>query len=755
MVSSPSPGATSSSFNSVQNSAGLSTGGTEARSGKGGKEKSKEKKGDVAARTQLRLESSGTGIGLKDWTFNAALLVKDCIEEYENNSPALQLMLESLRNAAQVLSNDNWRRFQELVWDRVHCQDNEVFGLLLSRIEPSWRTTLMTPKCGTTCVFLHLGTEPPSGALCDVFTRLGWFGVSVSPYPLESGFEDYVEHILLDPSADRDRDEFIAMTRNNGGKIPKPSRFLVIFVNTAFNPTDPEPDSDEELGVFGEEPKDKKEPEKQASWLRGNMPVSHKENSTELTSASGYGKLGVTRNPSVRKRLRALYMCLLVALNRLKHQGSLVILWPGLPCHPSLFFLTSFLRTIFMRVHVVSNEGIKTFEVYIVCASFNRTKADDPTPGEGATALMSFLGGAYRRAALDDVLLWTLTACDEKGEASFGVGGKSKCKTHEDLWNTMAAKYKALAVDLDMDVTKGKKGERDKKDKLKKKEDSAGVSDHPAKSDKEPASPASEVVPKAVSKAKPIAESVEIPVPKESSVKAAQPKAKATSDPHAAAKAPIATTVTPSTEKTALKPATKSSSKPTEKTPLKPPPSKNPSKSPRLVASPVASPRPADEGQKETASTKAAPHKATTPQQPPPITPQQPPVVLKDTDTGGDATKEKSTTDQNAAVKDALEKAQLEQKSPKKRRFVLSRSVPSLSCSLGAAPGSLGATLRGPNREVMSSTFDLIRFGHLCAEHKIQVRKWHRKRESVGVNLADDELGSKLEHLSNLATRTN
>eukprot|EP00443_Scrippsiella_acuminata_P120794 CAMPEP_0115662434 /NCGR_PEP_ID=MMETSP0272-20121206/47309_1 /TAXON_ID=71861 /ORGANISM="Scrippsiella trochoidea, Strain CCMP3099" /LENGTH=195 /DNA_ID=CAMNT_0003100723 /DNA_START=82 /DNA_END=666 /DNA_ORIENTATION=- len=159
---------------------------------------------------------------------------------------------------------------------------------------------------------------------------LGWFGVSISPFPLEAGNEDLIEHVKLDPSHDKDRDAFIALNGKSGGLVPKPKEFMLAFVNTVFCPLDPEPDSDEELGAFGETKDEPKEDEdgldsfgedveeaetkkpkapttpQLPSWVRAKNPTVPTEAPPEqVSSASGYGKLGVTRYASVRKRLRA------------------------------------------------------------------------------------------------------------------------------------------------------------------------------------------------------------------------------------------------------------------------------------------------------------------------------------------------------------------------------------------------------------------------------------------------------------------
>merc|ERR1740120_372238 len=121
-------------------------------------------------------------------------------------------MLESVYSAAQVLSDDNWKRFREMITERIHAQDHEVHGAFFARCENSWRSMLTTPKSGTTCVFLHVGTEPMSFPLTDLLTKLGWYGVAVGPVPPLKGNEDLIEYHKLDPSHDKDREAFKALS---------------------------------------------------------------------------------------------------------------------------------------------------------------------------------------------------------------------------------------------------------------------------------------------------------------------------------------------------------------------------------------------------------------------------------------------------------------------------------------------------------------------------------------------------------------
>eukprot|EP00429_Kryptoperidinium_foliaceum_P066553 CAMPEP_0176056084 /NCGR_PEP_ID=MMETSP0120_2-20121206/27926_1 /TAXON_ID=160619 /ORGANISM="Kryptoperidinium foliaceum, Strain CCMP 1326" /LENGTH=679 /DNA_ID=CAMNT_0017389585 /DNA_START=82 /DNA_END=2117 /DNA_ORIENTATION=- len=637
-------------------------------------------------RTARRMEKSATGIGLRDWCFGASLLVKDCTEELEPDSVALQRMLEAIYSAAVVLNDDNWRRFNELVWDRVHCQDHEVHGALFAKVEPTWRALLTTPRGGSTCVFLHIGTEPPSSPLCNLLTKLGWFGVIIGPVPPEPGNEDLVQHVQLDPGHERDRDEFIALLSPSGGKVPKPSQFLLAFVNCVFNPMDPDPDSDEEFLVFGQ-PKDEPAtgqddagaeqeiannvPSRYTpSWERAKFVTTPPVEKRMLSTASGFGKLGVTREPDVRKRLRTLNMSLSVALQRLKQGGSLVILWPALPCHPVMFFITASLRPLFGRVHVVANEGIKTFESYILCANFNQKKAQDNTPGEGGSAIRSFFGSAYRRPALDDVLLWTLGQSAEAEEALFGAGGASSSKTYDDLWELYAQKYKELAADLDIDVTKVKAA-REKKQRAKRETDEAKL-EKPEKLEK------SGKTAKAKTKADGSRKASD-KTSGSSDSKDAGAKAKAKSRPEGKAKA----------------------------------------KSRLQAPAQQAPPRPegaagAADGAEGAEGADGSPSAAAV---------------------GAEVPSEESRVAEALANAAKEELRQLNRTKKKREQALrISRSAPTLACSLGAVPGGGGA----PDRWRMAEQYAMIGFGHLVAQKSVDVRKFYRKRDDVGVSLAGD-----------------
>merc|ERR1719229_2113477 len=76
-----------------------------------------------------------------------------------------------------------------------------------------------------------------------------------------------------------------------------------------------------------------------------------------LAEFNGFGKIGVTCTEPPRKRLRALRNMLNVAMGRLANNGNLIISWNALPSHPMLFFISAYLRTLFLRVHVTTMTG--------------------------------------------------------------------------------------------------------------------------------------------------------------------------------------------------------------------------------------------------------------------------------------------------------------------------------------------------------------------------------------------------------------
>uniref|UniRef100_A0A7S4WCU5 Uncharacterized protein n=1 Tax=Alexandrium monilatum TaxID=311494 RepID=A0A7S4WCU5_9DINO len=410
------------------------------------------------ARALDRIKESLTGTGLRDFSFYATSLIRDTRDNLQDDFPALQHLCFAVAKAALTLDNKNWDRFQELPVVRQHCLDYEMHTAQFSKIEPTWKTLLTSPKGGTTQqVWLHLGTEATSEGLGDLLDKMGWFGMHVCAHPPPPHLRDRVDHIQLDPLRDKDDEQFKFLCRKKGGMMPKPKLFSLVFIKMIFSPDDPTLDSSDEEDEVGmssikEEPPEAPE---DGGEVRGGASASKPPKKKgpgihEIGSECfGYGKLGVTRGMHPRRRLRALRNVLNVALTRLDDKGFLVITWPALPFHPMLFFLTHFLRGLFMRVHLITPENIKSWEIYILCAGFKREDKNNPGAG-GGSELKSFMEGAYRSNCLDDVLLWTLTSEAEKEEAEGPKG--SVAIGYEDLWTVYANKLDLLATELQVEV---------------------------------------------------------------------------------------------------------------------------------------------------------------------------------------------------------------------------------------------------------------------------------------------------------------
>lgn len=402
-------------------------------------------------RVQQRLQDSGTGLGLRDFVFDSCALVQDLYTSLVSTSPALREMLEVIMTAARHLPDEGWKHFQEIPFQKVHLEEQNVLGTVFTKMEPLWKQLLAQAKKLTNkgpLTFLIIGTSPPNGFLCDFLTKLGWSGVVVCGRPPPPGNEDMIQYARIDPCASKDQQLIDELTQPRGGLVPKPVYFNIAYVNVVFNQqedmraqAEADQDEDEENNAATEMPEGARAPQGSGDdssiYLR-DLPGS----------AIGYGKVGVTRSERIRTRLRALANSIRVALNRLANDGALVCFWPGLPLHPVLMYLTYNLRKVFNRVHVVSPDGAKTFETYILAVGFRREKAEDPTPGLGGLELKSFFDSTYRREALDDVLMWTLMPNEELEEASIAASGRGVTRGYESLWDTYAEKFRHLCVEM-------------------------------------------------------------------------------------------------------------------------------------------------------------------------------------------------------------------------------------------------------------------------------------------------------------------
>jgi hypothetical protein len=174
--------------------------------------------------------------GLEDWVFSAGGLIYELIELLEEESFGLHDMLNACRDAARNLTDDQWKRFQEIPKQSVHTGDKDVLTSLFSAAEPQWRTLMTTPKKGGTCVFLTVGTEAPSTQILDLLTKLGWYGVAVSPEPPGEGNEDRVQHVELDPAKEADEEQLVKLQVAKGSLLPKPAQFMLAFADCMWDP---------------------------------------------------------------------------------------------------------------------------------------------------------------------------------------------------------------------------------------------------------------------------------------------------------------------------------------------------------------------------------------------------------------------------------------------------------------------------------------------------------------------------------------
>ncbi|CAK9031949.1 unnamed protein product [Durusdinium trenchii] len=354
-----------------------------------------EERQQVAA----RIEASGTPLGLPDVAFDAPSMVQDAYDACIQKSAGIDFMMDAILQAARRMDAENWERFQQIPLLHVHQDDAAVHSNLFAQTEPSWRPLLQRPKKRRqSCEFLHMGTAAMTSGLADFLTKLGWSGVCVGPVKPPPGNEDLLKHVNLDPAAEKDQMQIDALLSETGGLVPRPPTFPLAYVNVVFNVNeeanllDPN-DDDYEEQLEARQRKEEMEQQQQKE-KRTSKEQSQQENSPlpaiPPATIAGYGVVGLTRGHRVRRRLQALKNSLAITLGRLAKDGTLVVLWPGLPLHPVLFFIAGSLRPLFQRVHVFSPEGSKTFEVYILAAGYKREKADSKVPGMGGLELRSF-----------------------------------------------------------------------------------------------------------------------------------------------------------------------------------------------------------------------------------------------------------------------------------------------------------------------------------------------------------------------------
>merc|ERR1719506_1835516 len=284
-----------------------------------------------------------------------------------------------------------------------------------------------------------------------MLTKLGWFGVAVCADSPPEGNEDRVQHLELDPWKDEDEDAISRLANPKGSLLPKPATFMLSFCDIVWDSDNIDNDVMDKEDLFkridgnGDAGVNKKEFKmaqriglipKEAKFkqfdINGDGTISKDEfmqatkagflgdeekkkaeqrnkKPEKPAAAEGYGLLGVTWSPQVRWRLRMMRNMISVALQRLSNQGSLVITWHGVPHHPALMFITAQLRPVFLRVHVLVPDGTRSWETWILAASFKRQEAEEvASKGGGGFMFKNFIDNAYRCADLDDCLLWTL-----------------------------------------------------------------------------------------------------------------------------------------------------------------------------------------------------------------------------------------------------------------------------------------------------------------------------------------------------------
>jgi len=452
---------------------------------------------------QRRLYTGPVAGGLCDDVYLAAQLVIDLYDALAVESQGLRLLQKAAETAARSLSAQQWKWFQEIPTSLVHQQDHEVFTNLFSHAEPMWRSLLVTPKNGRTCIFLHVGTVPPSVPLMELLTKLGWYGVSVCSEAPKTGNEDRVVHHKLDCAAERDLEEreFLKLQEPKGSAVPKPALFLLTVADVVFSPgsrlfddeyveraeaedeenrlaaeaaeaavatgTEDSATGDGKAALLGEDDRQPPnrsadaDPEKRPCDGEG-LPSAPSKPAFEPViwqappaNAQSLGECGVTRSPGVRRRLRVLRNTLCVCLSRLAAGGSLVLTWHGLPHHPVLMFIAAQLRPVFLRLHLLCPEHAKTFEVYLLAVNFKKAEAEETTTKSGGFMFRKFTRSAYRCADLDDVLMWTLPREVLIEEMRRFHSGTAATKGFNELWTIYAEKYLLITKELGAQTTAG------------------------------------------------------------------------------------------------------------------------------------------------------------------------------------------------------------------------------------------------------------------------------------------------------------
>jgi len=575
-----------------------------------------------------------------------------------------------------------------------------VHGTYFAQKEPTWKALLQKPKkTKTVCVYLHIGTDAPSGHLLDFLSKLGWLGVCIGPHPPPAGNEDTVQYTRIDPAAWEDQSQIDALTSPTGGLVAKPAHFGLTYVYVTFNAREDAWLIDPYDDDYEKKKKERQQKQKQEEGMTQEQKMSKADAiPPKTTLAEGYGKVGITRGERVRRRLRALRNSLNVAVHRMANDGSMIVFWPGLPVHPVLYFIVASLRKIFTRVHVLSPEGSKTFDIYILAIGFNRQKAEDSTPGLGGLELRSFFDNSFRTDTMDDVLLWTLMPPEEEDEVSVGADGRGMIASYGGLYKTWTEKCRALAMDLGVVIlADGQVAEKPQLLALPKKEGKAKASPKKTPAKKKGSDSGT---------------------PEGSKEPAANPTPEGAGSKEEA---------DPEEKKEAPQEPPKAQEEPKEKKEkAKPQEKKEPKKSSKATAAPdqTKPPKPASrnsskEGKKDE---KDKTRKASN---------EKPTEDALEEEAEQEDGEEKEPTGSEAKL---LGVDPLLDFQPKKKLFKLSRSLPYLSGSLGAAPGH---KLQHPNYEILAQQYKLVDTALSVAQNGRMLRWDLDKKDKGGLQLDD------------------
>mmetsp|Transcript_41796 Transcript_41796/g.75879 ORF Transcript_41796/g.75879 Transcript_41796/m.75879 type:complete len:780 (-) Transcript_41796:13-2352(-) len=413
------------------------------------------------ARTQKCMDAS---FFLTDWVLNVTPLLCAARETLEMHSYDLQYYMEAVWNACRNMNTLQWEQFCDHILTKVRKDDRECFTSFFAHIEPGWRQTLTSPKeLGPgVCNFLYAGTIRMPTELCEVLTRLGWTGVCLCPIgPSNEEYLQTMKFVQVDMFSQEGASTMKDLWSASGGAVPRPRTFQLVIMDLIFHTDEEEKalqDKDESLAdddeLLGGRSKQSLRMEAMQDAAKagdavepGRHPMNFGANEDLPETASGYGKLGVTRTDRARIRLQVMHIMLTVCMVRLHPGGSMVLVWPGLPFHPTLLFIMAYLRPVFQRVHVVTPPGLKTFETFIVAHGFKRdvVEAQSSSENPGYSFSNFLVHSPYRRNGLDDVLLWTLTDAALLEEFRVTNGNRSKSHGYDELFKTYGDKIYALA----------------------------------------------------------------------------------------------------------------------------------------------------------------------------------------------------------------------------------------------------------------------------------------------------------------------